>query len=292
MRRILLIGCGFLGKAAADLFSRETGTGVVALTLSRKSAGEAARNGRAVLWGDVSRREEVEQLADRVRNIDCWIHCASSGGRGEEGYREVYLDGCKNLLACFPEVPGIFCSSTSVYAQMDGSEVDETSPAEPGAGTGKILLETEREVLAHGGAVARLAGLYGPGRSAIVRKVMEGRACIEGDGKKWINQIHRDDAASALLVLARLLAGGGAISKTSAEDFVFNVVDDHPLVQGELLPKVAEFLGRPAPESGEPDFGKKRGWSNKKVRNLRLRELGWRPAYPDFFSALPSLISG
>ena len=43
--------------------------------------------------------------------------------------------------------------------------------------------------------------LYGPGRSVLMRKFLAGEAVLEGDGTRWINQIHRDDAARAIVQL-------------------------------------------------------------------------------------------
>ena len=63
----------------------------------------------------------------------------------------------------------VFCSSTSVYGQTDGACVTEESPATPGRETGCILRETEDLVLQRTGTVARLAGIYGPGRSVLLR---------------------------------------------------------------------------------------------------------------------------
>ncbi len=73
----------------------------------------------------------------------------------------------------------LFTSSTSVYAQRDGSWVTEESETKPARETGRILLETEEFVLGHGGIVARLAGIYGPGRSALLSKFLAGEAIID-----------------------------------------------------------------------------------------------------------------
>lgn len=113
-----------------------------------------------------------------------------------------------------------------MYPQTDGSTVDESSDANPDKETGHLLRETEEVVLAGKGIVVRLAGIYGPGRSFVLRNLLEGRAAIEGgDGQgRMLNQIHRDDAASAVVHLLGQPGGG-----------VFNVVDDAPMTQRECL---------------------------------------------------------
>ena len=89
---------------------------------------------------------------------------------------EIYLDGARNLLETFPGSKLLFTSSTSVYAQRDGSWVTEESDAKPMRETSRVLLETERLVLADAGIVARLAGIYGPGRSALLNKFLNGHS--------------------------------------------------------------------------------------------------------------------
>jgi nucleoside-diphosphate-sugar epimerase len=183
--RILIVGAGYLGRAVGRMLEAG-GHEVVAVTRSGEDGSVAC---------DVSVREEVARLL----RCDAMVHCAASGRGGEEAYRAVYRDGCGNLVASFPGVPLVFTSSTSVYGQVDGSVVDEESEAEPERETGRLLREAEDIVMAAGGAVARLAGIYGPGRSVILKKFMEGAAVIEEDGRRYLNQIHRDDAAAAVV---------------------------------------------------------------------------------------------
>jgi nucleoside-diphosphate-sugar epimerase len=224
---------------------------------------------------DVSATEEVAGLP----RCDAMVHCAASGRGGEEAYRAVYRDGCRNLVACFPGVPLVFTSSTSVYGQVDGSVVDEESPAEPDRETGRLLREAEEIVLAAGGAVARLAGIYGPGRSVILKKFSEGTAVIEEDGRRYLNQIHRDDAAAAVVRMVEGRLSG-----------VYCVGDSRPLRQRECYEALAEKFGKPVPPSGPRDVGRKRGWTHKQVSNAKLRATGWEPGYPCFLDAVEDVL--
>lgn len=279
MSRILIAGCGFLGEAAAFLFKGQ-GHEVHGLTASEASAGALQSRGLDASTGDLNSPEAMQALAGEFGPFDFWIHCASSGRGGVESYRSVYLEGCRNLLAVFPGVPGLFVGSTSVYAQTDGAWVDETSPALPDRETGQILRQAEEEVLVSGGWVARLAGIYGPGRSVLLRKFLSGEARIEGEGLRWINQIHRDDAAHAV----------GLILTQGARGEIYNVADSHPRTQLGFYEEMARLLGRPLPPSGPPDLQRKRGWTNKRVCSDKLHHLGWQLRYPDYFSALPELL--
>ena len=281
MPRVLIAGCGFVGLATARLFAQR-GWEIVGGTHSEDSARKLATEPFRIVTFDLAEQESVARHA-ALAPFDAIVHCASSGRGGAEQYRRVYLDGARHLATVFPSARLLFTSSTSVYAQTDGSWVTEESAAEPDRETGRLLRETEDFVLARNGLVTRLAGIYGPGRSVLLRKFFDGTATIEGDGAKWLNQGHRDDIAAALFTLVS--------GETSG---VFNVSDDQPLAQRELYARLAERFQRPLPPTGEPDLNRKRGWTNKRVSNARLRALGWVPRYPSFFDAVehdPELIS-
>ena len=274
MPRVLIVGCGFVGEAAADRF-HAAGWEVSAWTSSEESA---ARLGAAkpypVAACDVTDPEAVARLAATLPPPDAVVQSVSSGrGGGPEQYRRVYLGGAQNLLAAFRPTRFVYVGSTSVYAQTDGAWLDESAPTVPDRETGRILLATEGVVLgAPGGVVARLAGIYGPGRSVLLRKFLAGEAVVEGDGGRWLNQIHRDDAAAAVARLAGPDAPPG----------VYNVADNSPLTQLALYTALATHFNRPLPPTGPVDPNRKRGWTSKRVANARLRALGWQPEYPSF----------
>ncbi len=275
MGSILIAGCGFLGQAAARLF-HEAGWAVSGLTHSAESAAALSGEPYPVLACDIGDGPALGALRARIGGVDAVVHCVSSGRGGPEEYLRAYLAGAQNLWQAFSPAAFLFTGSTSVYAQTDGAWVDEDSPAEPARETGRILLRTEKFVLEHGGIVTRLAGLYGPGRSVFVRKFLEGRAVIEGAGDRWINQIHRDDAASAVFFLLARGAPAG----------IYNVCDDTPLPQGECYKWLAEHFQKPLPPHGPLDPNRKRGWTSKRVSNRKLRALGWRCSYPSFKDAM------
>ena len=211
---------------------------------------------------------------------DVLIHCASSGRGEADAYRAIYRDGLARLIGAFGPKRTIFTGSTSVYAQDDGSLVDELSPAEPSRETGKILLEAERIALGAGGVVARLAGMYGPGRSVHLRKFLEGSAALEAGGGRWVNQIHRDDAARALLKLADSRIAPG----------IYNVCDDTPATHRQIYSWIANALEKPLPPEGPADLGCKRGWTSKRASNAKLRQTGWSPECPSYADAIPKLL--
>jgi len=275
---VLIIGCGFLGEAAADLFFGR-GVSVIATCISGKSAARLNTPERPAFAVDVSSLSAVAALRGRIGPVDAVVHCASSGRGGPESYRAVYLKGMRNLVAAFPEARFLFTGSTSVYGQTDGSTVTEESPASPDREIGRILLDAERAALDAGGWVARLGGIYGPGRSAPLKKMLAGTAILESGGGRWINQIHRDDAAAAIV---HLILGGHPPG-------IYNVTDDSPATQRTVYGWIADFLGRPLPPEGPVDLSRKRGWTDKRVSNAKLRATGWSPIFTSYRDALPAI---
>jgi nucleoside-diphosphate-sugar epimerase len=280
MPRVLIAGCGYVGQATADLFV-ECGWGVEGWTYSPKSAQKLCGKAYPVRAVDIS---DKVQVADSKGEFDAVVHCASTRGGDIDLYRQVYLNGARNLLDRFVESTVVFTSSTSVYGQSDGAWVTEESATEPARETGRVLLEAEMLVLSRGRIVVRLAGIYGPGRSALFAKFLAGEAIVDPGNDRFINQVHRDDIAAALfLLLNRSIA-------SAVERQIYNVVDDQPILQSECYHWLAKKLNRPPPALGRLTSKRKRGYSNKRVSNAKLRSLGWAPEYENFAEAMEKSI--
>jgi nucleoside-diphosphate-sugar epimerase len=278
MRRVLIAGCGYVGHATAMLF-HGAGWEVEGWTLSADSAHKLSALPFPVKAVDLA---DCKQVHAGSRKFDRIIHCASSRGGNADQYRRLYLEGARNILDVFPGTPLLFTSSTSVYAQTNGAWVNESDPAEPVRDTGKILREAEKLVLDSDGTVARLAGIYGPGRSFLLERFLAGEAVLDRNRDRYINQIHREDAASALFLLTQGRSAG-----------IYNVVDNQPLLLSEAYTWLASELHRATPPEGIGRRNRKRGETNKRVSNEKLRTLGWSPRYPKFadamrYSILPS----
>jgi nucleoside-diphosphate-sugar epimerase len=274
MPRILIAGCGYVGEATADLF-HSAGWKVEGWVHSNESAARLSVKPYCIQVIDVSRHADVGKYAGA---FDAVIHCVSSRGGDVEAYRQIYLEGARHLLETFPKAKILFTSSTSVYAQRDGSWVTEESETKPLRETSRILLEVEKLILEKNGIVARLAGIYGPGRSALLTKFVNGTATIAPSNDRFVNQVHRDDITSALFLLLNREA------KTSGQ--IYNVTDDQPLLQSACYGWLAQRLNRPLPPIRKSEQPRKRGDTNKRVSNAKLRRLGWTPDYPTFGEAM------
>ena len=276
-RSVLIVGCGFVGRPLARNFL-EAGWQTHAITGSELTAKQLRAEPFHVRSLDIREIDAVRQLARE--SFDVVIHCASSRHGTASAYEAIFFEGTRNILATLNCGRFIFTSSTSVYAQTDGRWVDENSEAEPERETGRVLRRTEDLVVSTGGTVARLAGLYGPGRCVPLQKLLEGNAIIEGDGSRLMNLLHQSDAAAALQFLAGLEPAG-----------IFNVADNLPVTQADWYWYVCDILDKPLPPNGSPDLNRKRGWTNKRVSNRKLRRLGWKPLYATFKQGVRSLVN-
>jgi nucleoside-diphosphate-sugar epimerase len=245
--KTLLIGCGYIGLPLA-LRLKEAGHEISAWVHSPESAEALAPHQfHRVIAGSVAE----PRLWDSVpENYQLVIHCASSGGGSEADYEQVFLKGVLMMNTRQPRARRLFVSSTSVYRQNEGEVVTEKSNADPATATGRVL--------------------------RVAEKVAMGEAVIEGDGLRWINQIHQGDLVAAIFHLID--------SGTPGE--IYNATDDTPVTYRDYYAWCSKFLGQPMPPHGPVNTERKRGLTNKRVSNAKLRALGWTPVYPSFREGL------
>jgi len=275
--RVLIVGCGYAGLPLGAELVRQ-GHEVFGL---RRGGAEALRAaGLKPLRADLTR---PETLTDLPKEFDWVVNCAASGGGSANDYRQLYLDGNRNLLSWLADRPPrkfVYTSSTSVYAQNDGSVVTEQSPAQPESPTARVLVAAEELLLAAARnrfpcVILRVAGIYGPGRGHAFQQFLRGEARLEGDGSRYLNMIHRDDLTGVIITALERGQPGG----------IYNVVDNEPVPQSAFFGWLAAKLKRPLPPTvvASAEVWRKRSVTNKRVSNAKLRqECGYPFLYPDF----------
>lgn len=181
-----------------------------------------------------------------------------------------------------------YLSSTGVYGNRDGAQVDETAELRPTSQRGSKRVYAEQQWLSlfhqHGIPVHifRLAGIYGPGRSALdsVRAGVARR--IDKKGHVF-NRIHVEDIVQVLLASFERPNPGA----------IYNLADDNPVPSHEVIAYACKLLRLPVPpvipfEQADLapitlSFYK----DNKHVLNNKIKtELGVQLKYPDFRSGL------
>ncbi len=200
--------------------------------------------------------------------------------RSDSGYRDSYVAAADALAESLHQLDQrprvVFVSSTSVYGQASGEWVDESSATEPEHFSGKRLLEAERRLCSADlpVVIARLSGIYGPGRDRLLTQVRDG--VVRRNLLAYSNRIHADDAASGLCHLLALAEPAQC----------YLVSDDAPVLLTEVVRGLAKLQQVVAPEQSQGG-----PLSGKRVCNARLKASGWAPAYPDWRAGYQAIMA-
>lgn len=282
--RVLVAGAGYVGAQLAQRLAR-AGHEVLALRRSSPPPLESGSNASGeVRWlaCDLGDARALDALP--LPGIDALAYLVAADARDDDAYRRAYVDGLANLLARVRSGSTLqrvlFVSSTSVYAQDDGSWVDEASPTLPAQFSGRRVLEGEAVARASGceASALRLGGIYGPGRTSLLERVRSGAARLPS-APHFTNRVHCDDAARAsehLLALPRVAP-------------CYVGVDCEPSDQADVLRWLAARLGA-APPRGVPEAHAGRA-TGKRCRNDLLRASGFTFAYPSYREGYGALLS-
>jgi nucleoside-diphosphate-sugar epimerase len=187
-----------------------------------------------------------------------------------------------------------YLSTTGVYGDRGGDWVTERDALRPIGPRGRARVAAEEAWLGLGHVghkvhVFRLAGIYGPGRSAL-DTLREGRAKRVVKQGQVFSRIHVEDIASIL---------EASIAKPDA-GAVYNGCDDEPAPPQDVIAYAAALLGVPAPpevayeEAAKTMSEMARSFyaESKRVSNRRIKdELGVTLAYPDYRTGLKALLA-
>lgn len=179
-----------------------------------------------------------------------------------------------------------YLSSTGVYGDSGGAWIDESAPI---AGRRPLRNAADAAWLSlHPEArVFRLPGIYGPGRSAFDR-LGEGKAYRVDVPGQVFSRIHVDDIAAA--VVASMDRGPAG---------AYNIADDLPAPQNDVVAHAACLLGLPLPRLralDDPAIGPlSRAFyaENRRVANGKAKRLlDWRPRFPTYVEGLSAILRG
>lgn len=280
------------------------GLGYSASTLGRKLLNEGWRvvgtvravdKGRALAAEgfEVHVFEGAKPMANAGKILAGATHILSSVPPDADG-DPVLRHHCDDIAAS-PSAAWIgYLSTTGVYGDRSGDWVDESATLEPTGPRGARRVAAEAEWLdlwwEHGLPVHlfRLAGIYGPGRSAL-DTVRSGRVKRIHKAGQVFSRIHVEDIVQVLRASMAKPNPGAA----------YNVCDDNPAPPDEVIDYACRLLGVTPPplvpyheaEAGMSDMARSFYRDNKRVRNDRIKsELGVRLAYPDYRTGLEELL--
>lgn len=255
-------------------------------------------------------RTEAAAVALRAQGIEVFVF---DGTRPLSNAKAVLADTTHLLSSIPPDVGGdpvVVChgadiagcealvwagylSTTGVYGDRDGGWVDENAALQPtsvrseqrfAAEQAWLGLHKRRGVPCH---LFRLAGIYGPGRSALdlVRRGTAKR--IDKPGQVF-SRIHVDDIAAVLMA---------SIAQPNPGR-IYNVCDDNPASPAAVTAFACELLSRPLPplvpfdEAEMSPMARSFYRDNKRVDNHRIKEeLAVELIYPDYKAGLKAILA-
>ncbi|MBC7799728.1 MAG: SDR family NAD(P)-dependent oxidoreductase [Gemmatimonadaceae bacterium] len=187
-----------------------------------------------------------------------------------------------------------YLSTTGVYGDRNGGWVDEDTAVAP------VVPRAQRRVAAEQAWVAavpaapvdvfRLAGIYGPGRSAF-DEVRAGTARRVDKPGHLFGRIHRDDIAAAVVAAMQQGRDPGAR--------VLNLADDEPASSADVTAEAARLLGLPPPPlipfeaalATMSPMGRSFWSENRRVRSQKTKDrLGLQWLYPTYREGLRAIL--
>jgi nucleoside-diphosphate-sugar epimerase len=276
------------------------GLGYSATAFVREIRGRAAS-----VAGTVRTQEKAERL--KADGIDALVFDGSGPG---DGVRAVLAEATHLLVSVAPGEAGDpvlahhradiaaapslrwigYLSTVGVYGDYGGAFVSERTTPHPASERSRRRLAAEKAWAALAAAmevplaVFRIAGIYGPGRNALLN-LAEGTAKRIVKPGQVFNRIHVADIAATLAVAVDRQAAG-----------VFNLADDEPAPPEDVVAYAAALMGVPAPPAVPLDEAELTSMArsfygdNKRVSNRKIREdLGVTLRYPTYREGLSAL---
>ncbi len=209
-------------------------------------------------------------------------HILSSVPPDRSGRDPVLAEYGRDIAASQAQWIG-YLSSTGVYGDTGGAWVDESARIGSGRRSARAQADLDWQALSNLTRVFRLPGIYGPGRSPFDRLRSDQAQRIDAPGQVF-SRIHVADIVSA--VMASLDAPAG----------VYNIADNCPAPQHEVIAHAAILVGMPVPplqslETADlSDMARAFYSENRRVANGKAkRVMGWMPAFPDYRSGLEDI---
>jgi nucleoside-diphosphate-sugar epimerase len=272
MTRLLIFGLGYCGSAIAQ-------------------AAEAA--GFSVAGTSRAGAEGAIPFDAAETAIQSATHLVTTAAPDASG--DPVLARYASAIASAPGLRWIgYLSSTAVYGDRSGGWVDEDTPPAPSQARGQRRLDAEHAWVCFSDRCAvdifRLAGIYGPGRSAF-DDLREGRARRMIKPGHQFGRIHRDDIARAVVAAMRQDRPAGCR--------MLNLADDEPAESAAVLAEAAALLRVTPPpevafEAALPAMSPmaRSFWAeNRKVASAKTKAaLGIEWRYPSYREGLRAIL--
>lgn len=222
-----------------------------------------------------------QETVQQVRDADVLLVSIPPGSAGDPAitaFGDVLQEGRRKV---------VYLSTIGVYGDHGGAWVDESTPPQAVLDRTRMRVAAEQawtDAARGDAAILRLAGIYGPGRNALVTLRAGTARRIIKPGQVF-NRVHVDDIASAIMAAIRYPNGG-----------TWNVCDDEPAPPQDVITYAAELMDvAPPPEEAFATaemsaMARSFYASSARVSNAKLkRELGVSLACPTYRHGLDAL---
>lgn len=278
MQKILIVGSGDVARRILSRLAQRYR--VYALLRDASRAAEWRAAGAKPILADLDDRASLQRLSGLA---DLVLHLAPPPAEGRKDTRT------RNLLAALGKGKSlprrlVYVSTTGVYGDCAGAQIDETRRLHPESARAGRRLEAEQRLRQWGRrsgvrvAILRAPGIYAADRLPIER-LRKGLPALAEADDVFTNHIHADDLAVACLAALHHAGANRA----------YNVVDDSDLRMADYFDRVADAFDLPRPPRMTRQEAEKTlspmqmsfMRESRRIGNRRLKnELKLRLAYP------------
>jgi nucleoside-diphosphate-sugar epimerase len=232
----LIVGCGYVGQRLARALSANRE--VLGVVRTQASCEQLQAQGiHAIVLDLDAPPSELPLPADRVEQS--WLFYLAPPPA--TGVSDARLDKFLRRLRGRPDA-FVYMSTTGVYGNTNGAEVDESTPVNPQTDRAQRRMSAEHMTRVWCNenqvrrVVLRVPGIYGPGRIATTR-LQRREPFIRLSEAGVTNRIHVDDLVAACIAAAEHVDARG----------VYNVTDGNSMSSTEFMRRVAEIAQLPQP---------------------------------------------
>ena len=271
--RVAIIGCGYVGQAAARLWHQQRNfVTVTTTTAQKKDSLQAIASKVIILTGD-----DLAGLKKLVAEQDVVLLSVGAKQRTPKDYYQSYLETSTNVVAAIRETQTvqqlIYTSSYGMLGSQKNIVIDETAIPNPRNEYGEILAKTEQVLLSVAPSefktcIFRLSGIYGEGRELIkiFRKVAG--TTRSGTGTDYTNWVHLEDIVHAI-----------DFAKQQQLHGIYNLASDQILTTKEFFHRL--FTTHNLPDVIWDDSQLSTRSYNMKLSNQKIKDAGYQFIHPE-----------